>query len=461
MKKIVYCWMFATALSAVASVDETSRWQVAIDGAAAAGGGVVNVPAGEHLVGGLELRSNVELHLEKGATLLAAVGLDHYRIVKYPYSEGDWSAIVMGLNITNAAVTGEGVIHGRGGKWPAPTKEDYKRGHQESLRARGMFFYRSKGIRLEDFTLKDVACWGIVLKECDGIVARKVTIDSHANHNNDGFDIESKNVLIEDCVADSGDDPFVIKSSNPDFVCENITVKRCTARGQANAFKIGMATRGIVRNVRFEDVRCEDATRVCTKLDDGTPTKLLTYHYRCKIGGRTPYGCMLNAICFACVDGGCVEDITVDGLDIAGGVLMPFYVRSDFRKEGRESGGAAPGRWNRLRNIRISNVRGRAMGPVASAIIGTEGFHVENVTLNGIDLEIEGAGEEASRAALGTPVPPPNGHYPSGDQFYPHIFPAYGLYTDRVDGLTLENVRFRLAPDTSDARPAILKNRSK
>ena len=94
--------------------DETARWQAAIDSAAAAGGGRVVIPAGEHPVGGLELKSNVELHLEKGATLLAAVGLDNYRIVKCPYSEGDWSAIVMGLNITNAAVTGEGVIHGRG-----------------------------------------------------------------------------------------------------------------------------------------------------------------------------------------------------------------------------------------------------------------------------------------------------------------------------------------------------------
>ena len=41
-----------------------------------------------------------------------------------------------------------------------------------------------------------------MFKCCEDVVARRVTIDSNVNHNNDGFDIEARNVLIEDC--DSG-----------------------------------------------------------------------------------------------------------------------------------------------------------------------------------------------------------------------------------------------------------------
>ena len=44
----------------------------AVAAAAAAGGGTVNVPPGTYLTGSIQLRSNVTLHIEAGATLEAA-----------------------------------------------------------------------------------------------------------------------------------------------------------------------------------------------------------------------------------------------------------------------------------------------------------------------------------------------------------------------------------------------------
>ena len=434
-------------------VGETAKWQTAIDAAAERGGGRVVVTKGVHRVGGLLMRSNVELHLEDGAELNAVTGLENYRLVERPFSEGIWSAVVMGVGVTNVAITGKGVINGRGGTWPEPTREDFERGCQEGLRPRGIFFTEAKDIRLEDFTLKDSACWGIVIKACDGLVAKRVKIDSHANWNNDGFDIEAKNVLIEDCEADTGDDAFCIKSNDPDFVCENIVFRRCTARGQANAFKIGTATHGLVRNVRYEDVRCDFGRRVCTRLEDGTPMKLLKFHYTCDINEKYPTGCMLCGLAFECVDGGAVEDIVVDGMKIVDGVREPIFIRSDLRKVGRHSVKIKPNNLNRLRNIRISNVRGKTMGPYASAIVGVDGFRIENVVLKDIDITVTGAGEEASRKALETPVPYKFDAYPTPDIFWPHIFSAYGLYVDRADNVRLENVRFRLAEGTVDIRP--------
>ena len=171
--------------------DETASLRRRIDEVAAQGGGRVVIGTGVHSTGQLDLRSNIDLHLERGAVLKGLPGLANYRVTAFPYSEGTWSAIVFAYGVTNVSVTGEGVIDGDGTAWPQP-----QGGDNEGLRARGLFFGDSKGVRLEDFTLRDSACWGCVFKCCDDVVVRRVKIDSHANANNDGFDIEAKNVAL-------------------------------------------------------------------------------------------------------------------------------------------------------------------------------------------------------------------------------------------------------------------------
>lgn len=116
------------------AADETAQWQRAIDAAAAHGGGRVTIPAGRHLVGQLDLRSNVEIHLAEGAVLEGLPGLEHYRIVELPFSEGTWSAILFAQNVTNVAITGKGEIFGNGMAWKVPERFG---NNQEGLRARG------------------------------------------------------------------------------------------------------------------------------------------------------------------------------------------------------------------------------------------------------------------------------------------------------------------------------------
>ena len=200
---------------------------------------MVVVPAGRHLVGQIDLRSNVELHLEKGAVLEGKVGLENYRVTTLPYSEGTWSAVVSAIGVTNVAITGEGEIFGNGTAWPQP--EDYG-GNQEGLRPRGVFFADCRDVRLSDFTLRDSACWGVVFKCCENVDVRRLRIDNHANANNDGIDLEARNAVIADCDIDAGDDGVCIKSNNPDFVVENVLVTNVTARSHCNALKLGTAS---------------------------------------------------------------------------------------------------------------------------------------------------------------------------------------------------------------------------
>lgn len=427
---------------------ETARWQAEIDAAAAKGGGVVSVPKGRHLVGQLDLRSNVELHLEEGAVLEGKVGLEHYRVTELPYSEGTWSAIVFGQNVTNVAITGKGVIYGFGQGWeqPAPT---YPVG-QEGLRARGIFFADSKDIRLEDFTLRDAACWGIVFKCCDGVVARRVTIDSHGNTNNDGFDVEAKNVLIEDCDVDSGDDAFCIKSNNPDFAVENVTFRNCIGRSHCNVCKIGTATRGTVRNIRFENIRCEPPRRDFIDRRTGGGNVGRNFFFRPGYPDF-PMGVGHSMAAIENVDGGRVEDVVVDGLT-GYGYQVPLFVRGGNRPTLNR---LPHGNQYVFRNVTIRNVKAEGADPTANSISGVERMPVENVALENIDIICRGAGGEASERAKTMPVPDVSKRYPECMMFRPSILPAYGLYADRVNGLTLKNVNFRIKDGAVDTRSPI------
>ena len=444
------------AMVAFGKVGETDRWQAEIDRVSAAGGGRVTIPAGRHLVGQLDLRNGVELYLEKGAVLEAAYGLENYRVVTLPYSEGTWSAIIMGLNVTNIAVTGEGMIDGQGAKWP-PTPKGFK-GCHESLRPRGIFFAYSKDIRIEGYTLRNTACWGQVFKNCDGLVARNITVFNHGNQNNDGFDIEAKNVLIENCDLDTNDDAFCIKSNDPGFTVENVTIRNCIARGQASAFKIGTATRGVVRYVRVENLRCEPTQGIFSQYADGTPAKYLYHLGVYNHSENYPYGFGLIGIAIECVDGGCVEDVVVDGVTFVDGYKIPIFVRADRRAHHNEGDGLKRGERNVLRGVIIRNVRGYVIGPTASTITGTKDFRVQDVLLENIDIVQPGAGEIAGRIALGDPAPYRENCYPSPDIFYPGILPAYGLYVDYADDVVLKDVKFRtLAEGPVDIRPEVVR----
>ena len=448
--------MCSFALAGTRAVDETAKWQAEIDRVASAGGGRVSIPAGRHLVGQIDLRSGVELHLEEGAVLEGRYGLEHYRVLTLPYSEGTWSAIVSGVGVTNVAITGKGEIFGNGPLWP-PAPKDFK-GCKEGLRPRGVFFAYSKDIRLEDYFLHNTACWGNVLKNCDGVTIRRVRVFNHGNWNNDGFDIEAKNVLIEDCEADTSDDSFCLKSNDPEFTVENVTIRNCVARGQANCFKIGTATRGIVRNIRFENNRCDVPRGIFERYADGRKVEM-PFHYTVFMRPEHyPYGYSLTGIAVESVDGGRVEDIVCDGLEIVDGVKIPIFVRADIRLRHNEGDGLARGRHNSLSNVVIRNVRGYAIGPVASSITGTKGIRVKGVRLEDIDIAMQGAGETASRKALEEPLPYVDNAYPTPDIFYPSIMPAYGLYIDYADDVTLERVKFRiLSPGPAEYRPEILR----
>lgn len=443
--------IFASSDEAARAKTETAFWQAKIDAAAAAGGGRVTVGPGRHEVGQLNLRNNVELHLESGAVLEGAYGLEHYGVLSLPYSEGTWSAVVMAVGCTNVAVTGEGLIDGRGGLWPQPNP--YVR-NQEGHRPRGMLFADCVNVRLEDFTLKDAACWGIVVKCCDGVTARRVKIDNHANINNDGFDLEGRNILIEDCDVDSGDDAYCFKANNPNFVGGNIVVRNCTGRSHSTCYKLGTGTHGTIKGLRIENCRALTPRRDFIRLRPG-PNQGKPFFYRAEYAKEFPNGIGKTALSFQNCDGGDITDLVVDGLEFES-YVVPFTIRGAERLIRPPR--IPPNTLRRFGNITIRNLRGKTASPNCAWICGVDGIRVKGVKLENVDVELIGSGAKV-RPTVEQKTD--TDHNPPGyGLFAGMLTPGYGLYIDKADDIELVNVNFRLRPGTEDFRPAIYNSAS-
>lgn len=237
----------------------------AIDACNANGGGVVVVPFGIWLTGPLQLKSNVNLYVQKGAMLLFTADKTQYELVEGSY-EGRSSARnqspIWAKGAENIAITGAGVIDGNGDIWRALNKDQVREGYwkgkiksggvlsadgkkwypseqfktaseskrsmllepgkklsefadmKDFLRPNLLVLTRCKRILLEGVTFQNSGAWNLHPLMSEDIIIRNVTVKNpEYSHNGDGLDIEScKNFIVEDCVFDVGDDAICIKS---------------------------------------------------------------------------------------------------------------------------------------------------------------------------------------------------------------------------------------------------------
>ena len=432
----------------VSGVRTEIDFQARIDAVAAAGGGRVVVPPGHHVTSELHLRSNVELHLERGAWLEGSARADDYDFVSLPYSEGDWAAVVSCYGVTNVAITGEGTVSGNGGAFPQMSVWSGDAGRR---RPRGLFFNACRGVRLENFVFRDAAMWGIVFKCSEDILVRGLTLDSMVNLNNDGIDVEARNVVIRDCDIDCGDDAVCIKSNDPFFVVENVLVSNVVARSHSNALKLGTASHGTMRNIRFEDCRVEAPRRdfIRRDLSQATPTFCFSNIARTKyLGGhRADEMCGLAGLAVENVDGGIVEDVSFRNISVDG-CAVPIFVRGGTRRI--RKCGIPPNDKYVFRNILFENIVASGRSSIANSITGVAGCRVKDVTLRNVHLLCRGAGTEMSSRAKSAPVPERADVYPECCMF--KLLPAWGLYARHVDGLVLDNVTAELQDGTEDVR---------
>lgn len=84
--------------------------------------------------------------------------------------------------------------------------------------------------------------------------------------NNDGIDPDCcRDVIVRDCIVETGDDAIVVKATKPMSEkygsCENILISNCILHSHDSALKIGTETHGDIRNIILSDCIAKDCSR--------------------------------------------------------------------------------------------------------------------------------------------------------------------------------------------------------
>lgn len=379
----------------------TKGIQNAIDDCARTGGGVVSLPAGQYLIGTVKLRSKVALNLEKGAILHGSKNIKDY------LGAGRKLALIYGENLADISITGEGEINGNG--------QAFNKGNDAPNRPTLVLLLDCKKVKVEKVKLSNSAFWTFRFVGCDGVDISKVSVDGHANWNNDGFDIESKNVTISDCIIDTDDDAICFKSENPNYAVENIIVKNCNLASNCNYIKFGTASAGGFRNIKVSDC----VLHKCSK-------SLLRFWEK-RVPGVTNPITGIAGIALEVVDGGFMENITISNLTMED-VQTPIFIRLGKRKVSDNS---------YLKDVLIEKITATSVSYVASSITGVPGLRVNNVTIRDIDFKLKAGGKVADAMVT---VPEVENQYPE-NRMFGVMLPAYGFYIRHADNIKFVNMK--------------------
>lgn len=386
----------------------TNAIQRAIDTCSQAGGGRVIVPSGRWLTVPIELKSGVDLHLEAGAELVFTDEKKHYfpdptsprkgdgknRLSGQSYAPEMANAflpkpLISASGCRNIAITGPGKLDGQGlgwwplhqGWWEARQREYPQAVHDhawQGLDASGKYErppmihpVNCRNVLLEGFTISNGPFWMIHPLACENLIVRKVTVRSAGparnphSPNTDGINPEScKNVLIEDCDIDTGDDSVAIKSGLDEagrkrgLPSQNIVIRHCRLRRIA----IGSEMSGGVRNVLIQDC---DVSGMSSCI-----------HIKSRRGR-----------------GGIVENIWVQ--DLRSGVCNSAVLQLDMEYWTQYI--PAPlepvsERTPKFRNIHFKNITSDRPSPTGRAIYlnGLPEMPMENLTFENIDIASQG-----------------------------------------------------------------------
>lgn len=261
------------------------------------GGGKVIIPKGTWKTGAIEMKSNVNLVIEEGATLSFVFDTNLYPLVRTSW-EGlacwNYSPCIYGYKVTDVAITGKGTIDGGGnndtwwkmcgsprfGYQEGVTKESQKLGARakllkqaedgvafderkfgkgQGLRPQLVNFVRSERILIKDVKMINSPFWVIHPLLCKNITVDGVTVWNEGP-NGDGCDPEAcENVLIQNCTFHTGDDCIAIKSGrNNDGrlwnqASRNIIIRNCKMEDGHGGVVIGSEISGGCENVYAEN----------------------------------------------------------------------------------------------------------------------------------------------------------------------------------------------------------------
>lgn len=415
------------------------------------GGGTVWIPSGNYLSYSIRLRSNVALHLDAGSTIIAAdtpmEGVAPGSSKRYDAAEPDtpaavyqdwghnhWrNSLIWGEDLHDVAILGPGLIWGRGLSRGA--YKDTPVAEKPGVGNKAIGLKNCRNVTLRDFSVVKGGHFAILLTGVDNITLDNLKIDT----NRDGMDIDCcRNVRVSNCTVNSPwDDGICLKSSYALGYArstENVTISNCFITGK---YETGGLLDGSYKALT-------DAT---------APGRQLPFNGRIKCGTESSGGfrnitisnCVLEksrGFAIQSMDGGIIEDISINNVTMREASNGPFYIRQGGRM--RSPAGTPVGL---IRRVRISNLISEdAISPMACMIQGFPGHPVEDVYLS--DIFCSQIGGSAPYSGIPPEVNPKltePGSFPKQ--------PAYGLFVRHAKNLEASNVEFAVVK--ADGRPAV------
>ncbi|MGL4519582.1 MAG: glycoside hydrolase family 28 protein [Phocaeicola sp.] len=424
----------------------TDAFEAAMSQLSSRGGGKLVVPSGVWLTGPITFRSNINLHLEKGALILFTPDFDQYPLVSTSF-EGEETrrcqSPISGRNLENIAITGQGAINGSGGAW-RPVKRIKMTNHQwgalvksggfvkndnlwlptakalkgdstqinkrqvpltdaewdsikDYLRPVMISFIECKNLLLEGVLFENSPSWNIHPLMCENVIIDGITVRNPSfAQNGDGLDLEScRNAIIVNSSFDVGDDAICIKSGKDEDgrrrnrPTENVIVENCRVFKGHGGFVVGSEMSGSVRNI---------AVNNCQFM--GTNIGLRFKSAR----GR----------------GGVVENIYISNINMFDMVHEPLSISTYYFTKKSDSIPPVDETTPVFRNIYIKDIVARN-GSKAISITGLAEMHVQNIVVENATITAT-EGVEISEATGIT-------------------LTNVAVYPERGEALTLDNVK--------------------
>jgi polygalacturonase len=407
-----------------------------IDEAASNGGGDIIFPAGNYLSGAIHLKSNIHLILQQGCVLIAT---DENPEQNYDSAETSinttyqdyghshfHNTFIWGDSLHNISITGPGMIWGKG------LIRDWIKNDRHANKA--ICLYRCRNVVLRDVSILHGGWFAILATGVDNLTIDNLKIDTER----DGIDIDCcKGVRVINCFVNSPhDDGICLKST---FALgyfkptENVTITNCQVSG-------------------YDEGSLLDGTFKRTKTDDRfKPTGRIKFGTESNGGFKniTISNCVFDycrGLALETVDGGLLEDVTINNITMRDIVNDPIFLRLGSRM--RAPQGTPVGKLHRviISNVIVYN----ADSNYACTISGVPGNNIEDVQLNNISIYYKGGVTTFNHDT----IPEKENAYPEPGMFGRAT--SSGFFIRHVRGLKLNNITIKHL--ATDKRPAFILN---
>ena len=345
--------------------DNTAAFAKAIAACSAnPGGGHVVVPSGTYVTGAIRLKSNVDLHLNSGATLKFSGDASKYPTVLTRY-EGiecmNHSPMVYAFGETNIALTGSGTLDAGGtSAWNKGSDRAFLEslidkgvvpGSGHDMRSTFIEPYNCTNVLIQGVTLKNPMFWQLHPTLCTNVIVDGVTTDPNTAHSNtDGCDPEcSVNVVIRNCTLGAHDDNIAIKSGRDgdgrrvNKPTKNVVIYNCVMNGNWGAVTCGSEITGGVQNV---------------------------YAFQCKVIGQTKFALYVKS---NTQRGGGAQNVNLDSISGTMQRAFAFVTMTYNGQKGSHQPAFGP--------ITIAN-SSCSKAPIVFDVSGLSGDPVSSLTVN-------------------------------------------------------------------------------